>query len=123
MSRRREIELAAERFDMNNPHVFKKLVEIALEVKRSGRQHFGIAACFERLRWLSTFETSVDLYKLDNSYRAYYSRLLNAVPELRGFFRTRDSAFDPQFHVRVKRHTRGKKPAPTAAPVVNGSLF
>jgi hypothetical protein len=115
---------AAMRFHHGNPHVFRKLVEIALEVKRSGKRHFGIAALFERLRWISQFQTEDDKYKLNNSYRAYYARqLMEQVPELREFFKTRDSAFDPDYHARLPRHRRGKKPTKPSVVVTPGRLF
>lgn len=81
-------------FHERNPHVYAKLVEIAHFVQSKGRASWGIAAIFERLRWVSEFETEGDLYKLNNDYRAFYSRMLMREPDLSGFFRVRVSAAD-----------------------------
>ena len=87
-----------ERFEMfhhANPHVYEKLVEIAFEAHSRGRRHWGIAALFERLRWISQFETTGDPYKLNNDYRAFYARqLMKDHPQFRGLFQVRDSAVD-----------------------------
>jgi len=121
----RSIERRFEQFHAENPHVMAKLREIALAVKRSGKKQFGIAALFERLRWISEFETSNDAYKLNNSLRAPYARALMAQePDLRGFFETRERARRPQ-QTQVRRHFRRKKgaPKPPAAPTMDARLF
>lgn len=82
-------------FHKENPHVYDKLREFALTIAASGkRSAFGIAAVFERLRWFAAFETA-GTYKLNNSFRAFYARLLmEQEPELAGLFRTRRSVAD-----------------------------
>ncbi|MCE5247924.1 hypothetical protein LLG88_13505 [bacterium] len=83
-------------FHEANPHVYRKLAELAVAAKATGRGHFGIGALFERLRWWSRFETDgTDPFKLNNNYRAFYARLLmRDYPELAGFFETRSSVAD-----------------------------
>lgn len=85
-------------FHARNPHVLIKLKEIAYLVKNSGKSKFGMKAVFERLRWVSTFETDHDDYKLCNSFTAFYARLLlQEEPDLRGFFSLRASVADGVF--------------------------
>lgn len=64
-----------EAFHAANPHVADALETLAAQWL--GRHdHVGIAALFERLRWESGIRTEGDAYRLNNSYRAFYSRLL-----------------------------------------------
>ncbi len=84
-----------EAFDRENPHIYRKLREFALDVARRGAgRKCSIAALFERIRWFYTFEVeAVDdtvTAKLNNDFRALYARkLMECEPELKGFFATR----------------------------------
>ena len=79
----------ALRFDESNPQVFGALRDLALDAKR--RSHpCGIATLFEVLRWQHAIDTCGDEFKLNNSYRAYYARvLMEREPEIDGFFEVR----------------------------------
>lgn len=82
-------------FHEANPHVFRKLEDLALAAKAAGRGRLGIAALFERLRWWAKFETTDGEFKLNNNYRAFYARaLMDAHPELHRFFEVRASVAD-----------------------------
>jgi len=82
-------------FHAANPHVFEELRRICRFVRSRGVERWGIAACFERLRWLSQFEVrGDDPYRLNNNFRAWYSRLLNSEPGLEGLFEVRSSGAD-----------------------------
>jgi hypothetical protein len=80
-----------EAFHTENPHVYEHLHTLALNAKRKGLT-VGIAMLFEVLRWqylMTTTDTASD-FKLNNNYRAFYSRLLmEQEPELDGYFETR----------------------------------
>lgn len=103
------LEQRFQAFHAENPHVYAKLRELALQACASGRK-MGIAALFERLRWLSQVETAGDPYRLNNSYRAPYARLLMArEPSLRGFFTTRNDRTDPDYRTRVERLQRPRR--------------
>ena len=81
-------------FHLANPHVYQKLKELSLYAKRRGAKRIGIALLFERLRWFSMFETSGDVFKLNNDYRALYARMLmRNEQELSGFFELRERSF------------------------------
>lgn len=83
----------AERFEVfhaANPHVARLLAEMALDLRRAGRTHYGMKALVEVLRFQYNVRTVGDVFKLNNNYTAHYARLLmEQYPELEGFFETR----------------------------------
>ncbi len=83
------IDGAFKLFHAANPHVYRLLKQLALEMRASGRERYGIGGLFERLRWEYAIKTSGE-FKLNNNYRALYARKLMAEErELAGFFQTR----------------------------------
>lgn len=79
-------------FHRNNPHVYERLRELCLQVRRAGVQKFGIRTVWERLRWHARFETKRPSHewKLNNNYTRYYARLLmKQESELSGMFEVR----------------------------------
>lgn len=85
------IERAFEKFDADNPWVYTQLRSMAIQLKRTGRDSYGIAALFEVLRYEHAVKTvSDDGLKLNNNFRALYARrLAQNEPELREFFKMR----------------------------------
>lgn len=84
-----DLQAAFERFHRDNPHVYETLKVLALRAARKG-QRVGMKAVYEMARWYYTVETDGEPYKLNNSFTAFYSRLLmEQEPELAGFFETR----------------------------------
>jgi sugar/nucleoside kinase (ribokinase family) len=82
-------------YHAENPQVYEALRRFALEARRAGRPRLSINMLFERVRWQTTVEGKGDSFKLNNSHRAFYSRLLmEQEPELRGFFETRKAKAD-----------------------------
>lgn len=88
-----------EVFHENNPHVYDLLREMAINLKKQGFKRCGIGLLWERLRWLSYIETyGEDEYRLRDSHRAFYARLLmEQEPELEGFFMLRYQPSEDQF--------------------------
>ena len=85
-----DTEQRFEAFHRMNPHVYKSIVRIALDLKSRGFGRCSIWLIFNRLRWLYALQTQGDEFKLNNNYTAYYSRLvMETVPDLDGFFETR----------------------------------
>lgn len=77
-------------FHAANPQVYDALRRLALQMRRRGVQQYGIAGLYEVLRHETTLNSTGDEYKLNNSYRSFYARLLmEQEPELAGFFATR----------------------------------
>lgn len=64
-------------FHAANPHVLDALEQLALDLVRRGRRRIGVGMLFEVLRW-SSLRTDGDEYRLNNSYRSRYARLLAA---------------------------------------------
>jgi hypothetical protein len=84
------IQAGFARFHTDNPHVYEKLVELALQAKANGHKSIGIGLLWERMRWFNLVETTGDTYALNNNYRSRYARLImSTVPALDGFFKTR----------------------------------
>ncbi len=84
-----------ERFHAQNPHVYRRLVEICLTMKRRGLRQWGAKAAYEILRFQGILSTNGDAFKLPNSYTSRYARKIMAeVPELDGFFETRELRAD-----------------------------
>lgn len=84
-----------ERFHAANPHVFTLLKNAALKLKSCGITRYGVKALFEKLRYDWAVETKADQFQLNNIYTAHYARLLmSEVPQLAGFFETRELKAD-----------------------------
>jgi hypothetical protein len=82
-------------FHEANPAVYDALRVLALRLRLLGVQKWSINGAFEVLRWQYVLQTRGDLYKLNNDFRAGYSRLLmEREPALAGFFEVRRSAAD-----------------------------
>ena len=77
-------------FHRTNPAVFRQLVSIAREVKRSGLDRGSISLVFETLRYRAITTTGRD-YKLNNNHRSRYARLImDTHLDLAGWFKVRD---------------------------------
>lgn len=61
-------------FHSYNPAVYRRLEMLALNALKRGERRIGIAALIEYLR--KDQETSVKPYRIDNSFRSLYARLL-----------------------------------------------
>lgn len=91
------IEAAARDFHRRNPHVLEAIRDVCLRVKRAGRRRWSVNAAFEVVRYNAQVTTDHRTYKLNNNHRAWYARwLMRDVPELSGFFQTRDQGRVPQ---------------------------
>ena len=78
-------------FHRANPHVFRALRQLAMDMKAKGHQRYSINGLFEVLRWHYAMATNGDDFKLNNNYRALYARLLmERVPLLLNFFHLRE---------------------------------
>lgn len=86
-----------ELFHSSNPHVYSALVTLARRFRAKNRSaQTGISMLYEVLRWEYYLATdSEDDYKLCNSYRAFYARLIMAnEPDLQGIFNLKRSVAD-----------------------------
>jgi hypothetical protein len=85
-----------ETFHADNPQVYNTLVRLARQwINHTGRHKLGIATLFERARWELAISTTSADYKLNNTFRAWYARLIMAnEPDLAGLFDCRASEAD-----------------------------
>jgi len=86
-----------EKFHAENPQVYEELHRLASQYRAArGDKKIGISLLFEVLRWHSMLKTdSDDGFKLCNTYRAFYSRLMmERDPSLAGLFRLKPSLAD-----------------------------
>ena len=77
-------------FHRANPWVAKALEALTADLVARGRTRIGIGMLFEVLRWQHSRQTVGDDFKLNNSYRSRYARLLMELhPEWEGLFEIR----------------------------------
>jgi hypothetical protein len=86
------IAIQFETFHNEHPWVYRRLKDLALAIKQTGRDHYGMKALFEVLRFEHALETNkADGLKLNNNYTALYARKLGQeVPALEHFFKYRE---------------------------------
>lgn len=79
------------RFHADHPDVYTALHTLTVDLLRQGHRKIGIGMLWEVLRWQSMLGGDVDGYRLNNSLRSRYSRLLmDSDPRLAGVFETRE---------------------------------
>lgn len=78
-------------FHADNPHIYRELERVALAELTRGAARLSIAKMAEQLRADYGTSSIGDPFKINNSYRAYYARLLiHRHPELDGKFELRE---------------------------------
>lgn len=92
------LEAAFNEFHKTNPHIYELFKRFAIEAS-ARREHYSVAAIWERIRWHLDVETQEDManpddktraLKLNNNHKAYYVRMFHRdFPHMDGFFRTR----------------------------------
>ena len=89
----RPIEKKFLEFNRKNPDVYWMLVNLAMELKKSGHNKYGMKGLFEVLRWQKTVQTKGSEFKINNNYAPIYARvIMYNVPPLAGFFNIRTSS-------------------------------
>lgn len=90
MKNETELDLAFQKFDRENPAVYRELVKLAFQAHDRGRTKIGMKMLFEVVRWHRTLHTNDPKFKLNNNYTSRYARkIMDAYPELDGLFETR----------------------------------
>src|SRR5699024_5376234 len=91
------LAVRAARFHARNPQVYGFAGRVARFMKARGLAHYGIGAVWEVMRF-KYLESTGDIYKLNNSYRAWYARqIMRRELDLVGFFAIRQSPHDPDY--------------------------
>lgn len=86
------IDARFQAFHAANPHVYERLVAMALQLRRRGHQRLGIGMLWEVLRWRQMLETDdpASGFKLNDHFRSRYARLImEQEAELAGAFELR----------------------------------
>ncbi|WP_180685932.1 hypothetical protein [Streptomyces gossypiisoli] len=84
------IQAQFEAFHQLNPWVLRALERLTADYLKRGAKRVGIGMLFEVLRWRYTLATEGDDFRLNNSYRSRYVRLLiERHPEWRSAFEVR----------------------------------
>lgn len=85
-----------EQFHRDNPAVYRTLCRLAREwIARTGCPRIGIGALTERCRWEIALATNDPEFKINNTHRAFYARLiLRDEPDLADIFALRKSMAD-----------------------------
>lgn len=76
----------------SNPHVYQYLCDLARQAKARGFRHYGIASCWERLRWQYDIDTVTnEQFKMSDNFKSRYARyIMEHNEDLQGFFRTKN---------------------------------
>lgn len=81
-------------FHTAHPEVADALARLARQLARRGHRRISVAMCWETLRYRTMLGAvpGEEPWRLNNSYRAYYSRwLMELCPDLVGVFEIRES--------------------------------
>jgi len=100
MNRTEEMRQQVTEFHRRHPEVWDMFVHFTFEMIQRGYKNYSVNAIFERIRWEkdSVGGDGVTSFKLNNNYRAFYSRrFMRAYPEYDGFFRTREQTSEERF--------------------------
>lgn len=86
-----ELQARFEAFHAANPRVYATLVRLAREARAVGHQRVGIAMLYEVARWQLSIATTGDAFKINNSWRSRYARLImSSEQDLADVFETRE---------------------------------
>lgn len=79
-------------FNLENAHVYPRLVGLARDLISRGHSKIGIGMLFEVLRWEHMMEADDPSgFKLNNNYRSLYARMIMELePDLDGLFELRE---------------------------------
>lgn len=86
-----DLEKRFAAFHAENPHIYRELETRATREHERGSARLSIAKLAEQLRADYAVSSAGDAYKINNSYRALYARLLvHRHPALAGKFELRE---------------------------------
>lgn len=63
-------------FHNQNPHIYSKFVELAHQIRNTGRKKYSAESIISVLRWDYDIQTTGSRYKISNDWRSMYPRLL-----------------------------------------------
>ena len=78
------------KYHEDNPSIYRTFVQMAKEMRMTGRTRYSSRSLFEVMRWHHDLTTTGDWYKVNNTFISMYSRLAMAEhEELNDFFSIR----------------------------------
>jgi len=80
------------KFHKENPHVYKNLLHLAIQMQLAGRKKIGMKFLYERLRWEYLLNSKYEHtdFELNNNFTSRYARMVtNNVPYLKELFITK----------------------------------
>jgi hypothetical protein len=81
-------------YHRENPQIYEYFKKFTFQAINKGFKHWSAEAVFNICRW-ETGVSGNDEFKINNNYKAWYSRLfMNDFPEHKGFFQLRESKAD-----------------------------
>lgn len=80
-----------EKYNEENPHVYRLFEQFAMQVVKAGRHHYGAWAIVARIRWHLDIEVRMtDDFKINNNFTAIYARMFRtAFPSVENIFELR----------------------------------
>jgi hypothetical protein len=97
MTYRRNMPLAKafEKFDAENPHVYRALVDVTRQMYERGMRRVSVDFVYHIARWSIITATNDIGFKLNDHYTAFYARLIMWLEDdLDGMFALRPSEAD-----------------------------
>lgn len=89
--RRAERESHFAKFHAENPRVYSMLREMALKLKQTGHDHWGMRNLYEKCRYDLAVQTTETAPVLNDHFAPMYARMLmEREPALVGMFETRE---------------------------------
>ena len=84
------LQIAFNKYDTENPHVFNLFEKFSFELINAGRKHYSASGVIQRIRWDTAVQTtSDDGLKIANAHAAFYARkFMDKYPQYKGFYRT-----------------------------------
>ncbi len=99
MNNQLEMELDIENkfyeYHKENPQIYAEFKKITLNLIGRGFKHYSAKGVFEIVRWSTGVSANDNIFKINNNYTPLYARLFEKeFPNMKDFFRKRDSKFD-----------------------------
>ena len=78
-------------FNEANPHVYRRIVQLARKAKMRGLEHYSMDGIFHVMRWEIAIRTkSSDQFRLNDHHTSFYARMVDErEDDLKGFFTLR----------------------------------
>jgi hypothetical protein len=94
-----ELELDIEKgfmdYHRENPQIYAEFERVAMNYIGMGLKRYSAKGIFEALRFESSIRAKDGVFKINNNFTPLYARLFEQKhPEIKNFFRKRESKFD-----------------------------